>query len=63
MSPFCIFYGEAGFQADILRTGLHFKNRLFYKVHKKPLVTIKQGQIGYVFARSGESLKKWANIR
>ncbi|MDW0076830.1 hypothetical protein RHK41_19145 [Clostridioides difficile] len=21
--------GEAGFQADILRTGLHFKNRLF----------------------------------
>ncbi|HBE8980900.1 TPA: hypothetical protein KOR49_002331 [Clostridioides difficile] len=49
--------GEAGFQADILRTGLHFKNRLFYKVHKKPLVTIKQGQIGYVFARSGESLK------
>lgn len=48
--------GEAGFQADVLRAGLHFRNRIVYKIHKCPLITIKQGKIGYVFARSGEAL-------
>ncbi|MGL4449733.1 MAG: SPFH domain-containing protein [Sarcina sp.] len=48
--------GEAGFQPDVLRTGIHLKPGFLYKVNKCPLVTIPQGQIGYVFARDGEAL-------
>ncbi len=49
--------GEAGFQADLLRGGLHFGLwRWQYRVHKVPLVTIPQGKIGYVYARDGEAL-------
>jgi uncharacterized membrane protein YqiK len=49
--------GEAGYQADILRGGAHFGLwRWQYKVHKLPLVTIKQGRIGYVFSRGGDPL-------
>jgi len=47
-------HGEAGYQADVLRGGLHFGLwRWQYMVHKVPLVTVKQGKIGYVFARGG----------
>lgn len=53
---FIAMNGEAGYQSDVLRAGLHFRNRIIYKIHKCPLITIKQGQIGYVFARSGEAL-------
>jgi uncharacterized membrane protein YqiK len=50
--------GEAGYQADILRGGMHFGLwRWQYAVHKFPLVTIKQGKIGYVFSRGGEQLE------
>jgi uncharacterized membrane protein YqiK len=49
--------GEAGFQADVLRGGLHFGLwRWQYRIHKFPLVTVPQGKIGYVYARDGESL-------
>jgi uncharacterized membrane protein YqiK len=49
--------GEAGYQADLLRGGIHFGLwRWQYRVHKVPLVTIPQGKIGYVYARDGESL-------
>jgi uncharacterized membrane protein YqiK len=49
--------GEAGFQADLLRGGVHFGYwRWQYRVHKVPLVTIPQGKIGYVYARDGEAL-------
>jgi uncharacterized membrane protein YqiK len=48
--------GEAGFQPDVLRGGVHFLTPLQYKVHIVPLVTIPQGQIGYVFARDGRPL-------
>jgi uncharacterized membrane protein YqiK len=49
--------GEAGYQADILRGGFHFGLwRWQYNVHKLPLVTIKQGRIGYVFSRGGDPL-------
>jgi uncharacterized membrane protein YqiK len=49
--------GEAGFQAEILRGGLHFGLwRWQFKVHKVRLVTIGQGKIGYVYARDGEPL-------
>lgn len=49
--------GESGLQPDVLRGGIHFRTPLMYKVHKAPLVTIPQGQIGYVFARDGQSLE------
>src|SRR5947208_986622 len=46
--------GEAGYQADLLRGGLHFGLwRWQYRVHKLNLVTIPQGQIGYVYAPDG----------
>src|SRR5262249_11921177 len=48
---------EAGYQADLLRGGIHFGLwRWQYRVHKVPLVTIPQGKIGYVYARDGEPL-------
>lgn len=50
--------GEAGFQPDILRTGIYLRPGFMYKVYKCPLVTISQGQIGYVFARDGQPLKE-----
>ena len=46
--------GEAGFQADLLRGGVHFGFwRWQYRVHVCPLVTVPQGKIGYVYARDG----------
>jgi uncharacterized membrane protein YqiK len=48
--------GEAGFQADVLRGGLHFFFPFQYRLHLQPLVTIPQGRIGYVFARGGAPL-------
>ncbi len=48
---------EAGFQADLLRGGIHFGYwRWQYAVHQVPLVTISQGKIGYVYARDGQPL-------
>src|SRR5262245_33756143 len=50
--------GEAGYQADLLRVGIHVGLcRWQYRVHKVPLVTIPQGKIGYVYARDGEPLE------
>jgi uncharacterized membrane protein YqiK len=49
--------GEAGFQAEVLRGGLHFGLWLWqYKLHKVNLVTVSQGKIGYIYARDGEPL-------
>ncbi len=49
--------GEAGFQVDLLRGGLHFGLwRWQYRIHKVSLVTVPQGKIGYVYARDGEPL-------
>lgn len=47
---------ETGFQPEILRGGPHAFFPFLYRLHKEPLVTIPQGQIGYVFARDGLSL-------
>jgi uncharacterized membrane protein YqiK len=50
-------HGEAGYQADILRGGVHFfLGRWQHRIHKAPLVTIPQGKIGYVYARDGDAL-------
>ncbi len=45
--------GEAGYQPNLLRGGMHFKSALMYKIHKYPLLTVSQGEIAYVFARDG----------
>ena len=51
------FGGEAGFQVDLLRGGIHFGYFPFqYRIHKEPLVTIAEGKIGYVYARDGQPL-------
>lgn len=55
-SGFIALHGEAGFQPDVLRGGFHFFPPFQYRVHVVPLVTIPQGQIGYVFARDGAPL-------
>ncbi len=49
--------GEAGFQPQILRGGLHYLMPIQYAVHIGPLVTITQGKIGYIFARDGKPLE------
>ena len=49
--------GEAGYQPQIIRGGIHFLSPLMYKVHICPLVTVPQGQIAYVFARDGKPLE------
>src|SRR5262249_7316267 len=49
--------GEAGYQPDLLRGGIHFGLwRWQYRVHRVNLVTIPQGKIGYVYARDGQAL-------
>lgn len=48
--------GEAGFQPELLRGGWHILMPFQYRVHSVPLVTIAQGEIGYVFARDGKPL-------
>src|SRR5262249_29318460 len=52
-SGFIALQEEAGFQPEMLRGGFHFFFPFQYRVHTQPLVTIPQGQIGYVFARDG----------
>src|SRR5205807_5237283 len=50
-------HGEAGYQADLLRGGVHFGLwRWQYRIHKVRLVTVSHGKIGYVYARDGEPL-------
>jgi hypothetical protein len=51
-------HGEAGFQAELLRGGIHFGYwRWQYSIHRAPLVTISQGKLGYVYARDGQALQ------
>jgi uncharacterized membrane protein YqiK len=49
-------HGEAGFQPELLRGGFHFFAPLQYRVHIRPMVSVTQGKIGYVFARDGVDL-------
>lgn len=48
--------GEVGYQPAVLRGGLHYFFPFQYRVHKADLVTIPQGEIGYIFARDGRDL-------
>ncbi|MBN1911331.1 MAG: hypothetical protein JW818_16430 [Pirellulales bacterium] len=50
--------GEAGYQSEVLRGGLHFFYWPWqYRIHKVPLVVVSEGRIGYVFARDGQPLQ------
>lgn len=49
--------GEAGYQPEVLRGGIHFKTPFMYKIHTASLVTIPQGQIAYVFSRDGQPME------
>jgi uncharacterized membrane protein YqiK len=50
--------GEAGYQAELLRGGIHFGYwRWQYRIHRARLVTVPQGQIAYVYARDGVPLE------
>jgi uncharacterized membrane protein YqiK len=53
---FIALNGEAGYQPDVLRGGLHYLVPFQFRVHIVPLVTIPQGKIGYVYARDGGQL-------
>src|SRR6185503_7144844 len=48
--------GEAGYVPDLLRGGFHVLFPFQYRVHKTDLVTVPQGELGYVFARDGRPL-------
>lgn len=54
---FIAIHGEAGYQPQVLRGGLHYLMPIQYVVHNMPLVTIAQGKIGYIFARDGKQLE------
>jgi uncharacterized membrane protein YqiK len=55
-SGFIALNGEAGFQPQVLRGGLHYLMPIQYTVHMAQLVTITQGNVGYIFARDGAPL-------
>jgi hypothetical protein len=48
--------GEAGYQAELLTTGLRFKLWPLYTVTRHPFVQIPAGQIGVVIAQVGDAL-------
>lgn len=50
--------GEVGYQPTVLRGGLHYFVPFQWRVHKVDLVTIPQGELGYVFARDGLDLEE-----
>lgn len=53
---FIALNGEAGFEPEVLRGGLHLLFPFMYRIHRSDLVTIGQGKIAYVFARDGAPL-------
>src|ERR1700688_3809948 len=55
-SGFIALHGEAGFEPEILRGGIHLFFPFTYRIHTSDLVTVGQGKIAYVFARDGAVL-------
>src|SRR5580704_19550584 len=55
-SGFIALHGEAGYEPEILRGGIHVFFPFTYRIHMSDLVTVGQGKIAYVFARDGASL-------
>src|ERR1700746_4026280 len=50
------FRGEAGYQADLLRTGIRFKLWPLFAVHPRPIPQIPAGEIAVVIAQVGAQL-------
>lgn len=50
------FENEAGYQADLLMPGIHWRFWLMYVVEKHPWVQISAGEIGVVIAQVGQPL-------
>ena len=50
------FEGEAGYQAELLMPGWHFKFWIIYAVEKHPWVQVRAGEIGVVVAQAGRPL-------
>jgi len=48
------FFGEAGYQADLLMPGVRFKFKPMFTVTKHPWVQVPAGQIGVVIAQVGK---------
>jgi len=53
---FIALNGEAGYEPEVLRGGLHVFFPFMFRIHKSDLVTVGQGKIAYVFARDGAPL-------
>ncbi len=53
-SGFMSLEGHAGYQPELLRTGLHIFTPFVYRIHRQPLITVRN--IGYVYARDGLAL-------
>src|SRR6201996_7662135 len=53
---FIALNGEAGYEPEVLRGGLHVFFPFMYRIHRSDLVTVGQGKIAYVFARDGAPL-------
>ncbi|MBR0753946.1 flotillin family protein [Bradyrhizobium jicamae] len=53
---FIALNGEAGYEPEVLRGGLHVFFPFMYRIHTSDLVTVGQGKIAYVFARDGAPL-------
>lgn len=53
---FIALNGEAGYEPEVLRGGLHVMFPFMYRIHRSDLVTVGQGKIAYVFARDGAAL-------
>src|SRR5258708_20027247 len=53
---FIALHGEAGYEPEVLRGGLHLFFPFMYRIHKSDLVTVGQGKIAYVFALDGAPL-------
>ena len=61
-SGFIALNGEAGFQPNVLRGGLHYLMPIQFVVRMAPLVTIPQGKIVYIFARDGKLLESMQTL-
>ncbi len=51
---FMSLHGEAGFETDLIRGGLHFFPPWQYRIHKQKMITVQS--LAYVYARDGKSL-------
>ncbi|HUK54677.1 MAG TPA: hypothetical protein VL099_15435, partial [Candidatus Binatia bacterium] len=50
------FDGEAGYQADLLMSGMRWMPWLYFSVEKYPWVQVPAGEIGVVIAQVGQPL-------